>query len=51
MKSLRAILREEINYWLDVTKKTSNPLLLRTANLNILKRRSQISKLNKNIIV
>lgn len=51
MKSLYQILAEECNYWQDVLENTENRLLKRTANSNILKRRTQIRKLQRNIPV
>lgn len=51
MKSLKEILNEEIDYWFDVKARTKNKLLLRVANSNIIKRKTQIRKLKLGIKV
>lgn len=48
-RSLKEILVEERNYWLDLTKTNSNRLLNRVARSNINKRNLQIHKLQRNI--
>ena len=51
MKSLRQILREEIDYWVEILEHSNNRLLKRVAHNNILKRRLQISKLDRGLKV